>query len=130
VSIYAIAEHHAVHTCPANPQPHPIDIGRRIIHITPGRPCQTPVTIRLGARTVTVPCGRHEPYDRQCGACRTIATVTQVTTTDLGPAPLGLPPAPAGTRPDPCPTCGQPVAAILTRHILCHPAAPRTGVAA
>ena len=117
MSVYAIAEHHHVHTCPTNPQP--IHITRRILSVQPGRACQNPVTIRVGTTTATIPCGRHEPHARQCGACRTLITITAVTATDLGPAPLGLPPAPAGNRPDPCPTCGQPVAAILTRHILC-----------
>jgi hypothetical protein len=84
VSVYAIAVHHLVHTCPANPDPHPIDTTRRIIHTAPGQPCRQPVTIHVGNTTVAIPCGRHEPYDRQCGACRPLITTVQVTATDLG----------------------------------------------
>ena len=128
MSVYAVAEHHQVHTCPAESGPHSIHITRRILSVRPGRACRNPVTIRVGTTTATIPCGRHEPRARQCGACRTLITVTAVTATDLGPAPLGLAPAPAGMASDPCPTCGQPVAAILTRHILCP--APRARAAA
>jgi hypothetical protein len=125
VTVYAITEHHQLHTCPAEQERHSIDIQRRIVHTRPARACQHPVTIRVGDTVTTVPCGRHEPALRQCGACRTLVTITQVTASDLGPAPLGLPPAPTGLAKDPCPACGQPVAAILTRHILCH-TTPRT----
>jgi hypothetical protein len=131
MTIYAVAEHHTVHTCPADPEPHSVIVDRQILNLTPGRPCQNPVTIRLGGRAAVVPCGQHEPQDRQCGACRTIVTIVQVTTTDLGAQrATGQQPAPAG-RNHPCPICGQPVAAILPRHILCHPTAtPRLGRAA
>ena len=128
MSVYAIAEHHGVHTCPVEAGPHSVHVTRRIINARPGRACQNPVTIRVGQRTAVIPCGRHEPLARQCGACRTLVTITQVTATDLGPAPLGMPPAPTGLAPDPCPTCRRPVAAILTRHVLCPP--PRTRHAA
>jgi hypothetical protein len=120
-----------VHTCPANPDRHPFDTTRHVLHAAPGRACQQPVTIRVGGRTVALPCGRHNPPDRQCGACRPVITILQVTTTDLGhQAGTGQPPAPAGLSPDPCPVCGLPVAAILSRHILCHPVTPRIRVAA
>jgi hypothetical protein len=95
VSIYAVAEHHTVHTCPADPQPHAIYIHRRIINVTPGRACHQPVTIRLGTTTAVIPCWRHGPRERQCAACRTIITVVQVTITDLGhQAGTGQPAAP------------------------------------
>lgn len=81
MTIYAIAVHHFVHTCPANPEPHPTDTTRRIIHTAPGQPCRQPVTIRIGNIAATIPCGRHEPYDRQCGACRPIITTIQIANT-------------------------------------------------
>jgi hypothetical protein len=80
VTIYAVEVFHLIHTCPGNPEPHPVDTRRRIIHITPGGPCRNPIT--LGATVIA--CGRHEPYARQCAACRTIVTVQKVTTRDLG----------------------------------------------
>ena len=40
------------------------------IDVIPGGPCRTPVTIRCGDTTSTIPCYRHEPAARQCGACR------------------------------------------------------------
>ena len=90
MTIYAIEVEHLVHTCPGNPQPHPVDTRRRIVHVTPGRPCLTPVTIGDGDTATTIACGRHEPYDRQCANCRTIITIQKVTVRDLGyqgPAP-------------------------------------------
>jgi hypothetical protein len=84
MSIYAVAVHHLMHTCPANPTPHPIDTTRRVVNVVAGRPCQAPVTIRIGDTTAVIPCGRHEPDDRQCGACRSMVTTIAVTTTDLG----------------------------------------------
>jgi hypothetical protein len=127
VTVYAIAEHHLVHTCPANPQPHAVDIQRGIIHAAPGRPCQQPVTIRIGNTTAVIPCGRHETSARQCGACRPLITIVQVTMTDLGyQAGTGQQSAPTGLHPDPCPVCGLRVAAILPRHLLCRPTTART----
>ena len=82
MSIHAITEHHDIHTCPADPQPHPWRITRTLVHTTPGRPCLTPVTVRLGDAVVTVPCGRHEPTHRQCGNCRTVVTTLAITATD------------------------------------------------
>ncbi|GIH14698.1 hypothetical protein [Rugosimonospora africana] len=83
MTIYAVAVHHLMHTCPADPTPHPVSTTRTVVNVVPGRPCQTPVTIRCGHTTAVIPCGRHEPPDRQCGACRTAVTTTQITTTDL-----------------------------------------------
>jgi hypothetical protein len=99
MTIYAIEVFHLTHTCPANPEPHPVDTRRRIVHVTPSRPCLTPVTVRSGDAAATIPCGRHEPSDRQCGNCRPIIRVLKVTSRDLGyqgPAPtqLSLPDTP------------------------------------
>ena len=80
MSIYAISRHERWHTCPADPQPHLFESTQQVVHITPGRPCLTPVTIRCGDTVVTIPCGRHDPYYRQCGNCRDIVTVLSLTT--------------------------------------------------
>ena len=74
VSIYLVAVQHVLHTCPAEPGPHPVDTRCTVLHVTPGRPCAAPVTIRCGDATAVVPCGRHNPADQQCGNCRTIIT--------------------------------------------------------
>ncbi len=87
MSIYRVDEHRITHTCPADPTPHVIDIRRRIVHVTPGRPCLTPVTITSGAVTATVPCGRYLPARRQCGHCRTIITTGRITTEHRGHNP-------------------------------------------
>jgi hypothetical protein len=68
------------HTCPAQPEPHPYDIRRTLVHVIPGGPCRTPVTIRCGKATTQIPCHRHEPAERQCGACRVIVTEQSITT--------------------------------------------------
>jgi hypothetical protein len=81
VTIYAVEVFHLIHTCPGNPEPHPVDTRRRVIHITPGGNCRNPITFDNG---VTIPCGRREPYARQCAACRTIVTIQKVTSRDLG----------------------------------------------
>ena len=94
MSIYAVTQHQVLHTCPADPEPHPIATTQTVVHVTPGRTCLTPVTIRIGNTTRTVSCGRRLPYERQCGSCRTIVTVRSVTTTDLGyQGPAHLAPA-------------------------------------
>jgi hypothetical protein len=69
-----------MHTCPAQPGPHPYDIRRTVVHVIPGGPCRTPVTIRCGNTTTQVPCGRHEPTNRQCPACRIIVTERSIST--------------------------------------------------
>ncbi|GII24298.1 hypothetical protein [Planosporangium mesophilum] len=93
MTIYAIEVFHLVHTCPANPEPHPVDTRRRIVHVTPGRDCLTPKTFDNG---VTIRCGDYNAYDQQCANCRTIITITKVTTHDLGyQGPAHLAPVPA-----------------------------------
>jgi hypothetical protein len=79
MSIYAVEIVHLVHTCPGDPEPHPVSTWRRIIHTTPGRPCLTPITVHCGNQTAAIPCGRHEPTERQCANCRTIITIHKVT---------------------------------------------------
>jgi hypothetical protein len=127
MTVYAIHEHHTLHTCPADTEPHPVIVRREVVHISEGRPCLTPVTIHIGHTTATVPCGRHVPYDRQCGPCRTITNTRQITTEYIGhqdghQTGTGHTLVPTGLADDPCPVCGDPVAAFLGRHILCHPA--------
>jgi hypothetical protein len=90
VSIYTIEVHHLVHTCPGNPEPHPVPTWHRVLHVTPGGPCRMPVTVRCGDTTTVIPCRRHEPSERQCANCRTIIRILKVTSRDLGyqgPAP-------------------------------------------
>jgi hypothetical protein len=84
VSIYAVEEHRLIHTCPADPTPHIVDVRRRILHVTAGRPCTNPATIHIGYNTVTIPCRDRVSVERRCGNCRDIITVTTITITDLG----------------------------------------------
>lgn len=74
MSIYLVAIEHVMHECPAEQEPHPYDTRHTILAVTPGRACTTPVTIRIGNTTATIPCGTHEPSERQCGNCRNIIT--------------------------------------------------------
>ncbi|GAA2858393.1 hypothetical protein Acy02nite_22240 [Actinoplanes cyaneus] len=76
--------HQITHTCPADPQPHPVDTRRTIVATVDGGPCRNPITIRCGDKTATIDCGRHEPHDRQCPACRTIVIERQITSTFVG----------------------------------------------
>ncbi|MEH1011724.1 hypothetical protein V6U90_01150 [Micromonospora sp. CPCC 206060] len=83
MTIYLVDIEHVTHTCPAQPDPHPYDTRRTVIDVTPGGPCRTPVTIRCGNTTVQIPCHRHEPAERQCGACRTIVIERTITNRTL-----------------------------------------------
>ncbi len=82
--ICRVDEHRLVHTCPANDEPHPVDIRRTVVHVTDPQPCLAPVIIRSGDTVAVVDCGRHEPSDRQCGNCRVVVTTGTVTIEDLG----------------------------------------------
>jgi hypothetical protein len=83
VTIHVVDIEQVTHACPGEPDPHPYDIRRTVVHVIPGGPCRTPVTIRCGQVTTTIPCHRHEPADRQCGACRIIVTQHTITTRTL-----------------------------------------------
>jgi len=129
VSTYLVDVHVVTHTCPADPQPHPAHTSRTIVHVTPGGSCRTPVTLHHHDGTTTqLPCGRREPHDRQCPACRTVVIERRITVEhDPTPVLRGQPSAPSGYAPNPCPACGQPVAAVLActgRHLLCAPPRP------
>ena len=87
MSIYRIAVHQTTHTCPGEPTPHVTAIHRRVLTVIDGGPCRAPVTVRCGDTTVTIACGRHEPTDRQCPACRTIITEHTITTSHHQPTP-------------------------------------------
>ncbi len=76
--------HHRTHTCPANAEPHPYDTTRTVVGYVPGGLCRRPVTITVLDITATIPCGRHEPRDRQCPACRVTITEQHITTEHLG----------------------------------------------
>ncbi|MEU4714083.1 hypothetical protein AB0F73_10605 [Micromonospora purpureochromogenes] len=79
MTIHLVDIEQVIHTCPAYPEPHPFDIRRTLVDVIPGGPCRTPVTIRCGQVTATIPCRRHEPAKRQCGACRVIVTERTIT---------------------------------------------------
>ncbi|MEH1129144.1 hypothetical protein [Micromonospora sp. CPCC 206061] len=81
MTLYLVDIEQHTHTCPADADPHPVDIRRTIVHITDSGPCRAPVTIRLADTSTVIPCGRHEPAERQCGACRPIVTERTITTT-------------------------------------------------
>jgi len=81
MTIHVTTVHHTLHTCPAHPAPHVVDTRRTVLAIIDGGPCRTPVTIRCGNTVTKIPCGRHEPRQRQCGACRIIVTEHTVTST-------------------------------------------------
>jgi hypothetical protein len=125
VTIYANHAHYITHTCPADPQPHVIEVRRRILQVTAVRPCRNPVTIPSGDTITVVDCGRREPYERQCATCRSIVTVVKTTVIHLGwDEPANIPPAPEGYAEQPCIGCGQPLAAVLApvgHHIGCPP---------
>ena len=36
MSIYLVAVQHVLHTCPAEPRPHPVDTRCTVLHVTPG----------------------------------------------------------------------------------------------
>jgi hypothetical protein len=79
MTIHIVDIEHVLHTCPAEPEPHPYDTRRAVVHVIPGGPCRTPVTIRSGMHVVQIPCHRHEPAARQCGACRVIVSERTIT---------------------------------------------------
>jgi hypothetical protein len=62
------------HVCPANPDPHVVNSRQIVMAVTPGGACRNPITIRCGDTTAVIDCGRHEPDERQCAACRTQVT--------------------------------------------------------
>ncbi|MGV9213200.1 hypothetical protein ACTFTM_15195 [Micromonospora sp. RB23] len=80
MSIHLVDIEQVTHTCPAHPDAHPFDTRRTLIDVIPGGPCRTPVTIHCGDTTALIPCRRHEPAKRQCGACRVIVTERTITT--------------------------------------------------
>ncbi|MFG1832980.1 hypothetical protein [Micromonospora chersina] len=79
MTIYLVDVEQVIHTCPAHPDPHPYDTRRVLVDVIPGGPCRAPVTIRCGGQTVQIPCRRHVPAKRQCGACRVIVTERTIT---------------------------------------------------
>jgi hypothetical protein len=125
VTIYAVTISRLTHTCPADPQPHPYDTRRTIVHITPGGACRQPVTIRCGDSTTVIACGRHRPADQQCGACKTIVVEHAITAAFRGhhsAEALTAGAVPPGLAVEPCATCGRPLATTLARrgrHLLC-----------
>ena len=80
MTIYLVDIEQVVHTCPVHPDGHPYDVRRTVVDVIPGGPCRAPVTVRCGEQTIQLPCRRHEPAKRQCGACRGIVTERTITT--------------------------------------------------
>lgn len=76
--------HETRHTCPANHEPHWFMRQNTVVSVVDGGPCRTPVTIQVGTRSAYVSCGRHEPQQRQCVACKTLLIVRNLTHADLG----------------------------------------------
>ncbi|WP_439427774.1 hypothetical protein [Micromonospora sp. LA-10] len=83
MSIHTVDVVQLLHTCPAEPEPHPYDIRRTVVDVIDGGPCRNPVTTRCGTTVTQIRCGRHEPTKRQCSACRVI--VIERTITNLHP---------------------------------------------
>ena len=48
MSIHTVDVVQLLHTCPAEPEPHPYDIRRSVIDVIDGGPCRNPVIIRCG----------------------------------------------------------------------------------
>ncbi|MEV6601963.1 hypothetical protein AB0M36_34685 [Actinoplanes sp. NPDC051346] len=84
MTTYLVDVHHRTHTCPANPEPHPYDTRRTIVAVLPRQPCRSPITVRSGATTAVIDCGRHEPAARQCDACRNTIIKRRTTATYTG----------------------------------------------
>ena len=94
MTIYLVHIDQDTHTCPADPNPHPVHIRCQILAVVDGGPCRAPVTFRCGDTTATVACGRREPAQRQCPACRVIVTEQSITSHHHGYE------GPAHRRPD------------------------------
>jgi hypothetical protein len=121
---YLIDVTNLVTTTPGQTDPHVVETWRVIVATKPGGPCRRPVTLHMGQTTRTLPCGRVRLREQQCVGCRSTITVRHVDTVDLGPEARTSARAASGLLKDPCPTCGEPVAAVLAdtgRHILCKP---------
>jgi hypothetical protein len=124
MTVYLVDIAIRTHTCPGDGDPHPYDIGRQVVHVIPGGPCQTPLTISDGDTTTQIPCASRQPADRQCHACRTVITERTITVHHDGAHTVSATPAPQGDATEPCTGCGQRLAAVLAaggRHILCQP---------
>lgn len=122
--IVTVDERHYTHTCPADLQPHVIDVVRTVVGCTDPQPCLTPHTVADGiGGTSTVDCHLYELPQRRCGNCRQVVVTRSITVTDLGhDDPDCHPAASGGIAPDPCTMCGKPLAAILAdlgRHLGC-----------
>ena len=84
MTVITIDLYEAWHVCPANLEPHAVSRSRSIIDITPGGPCRTPVTVRVGDVVREIDCRRHEPTERQCVACKPLFIIPKTVHTDLG----------------------------------------------
>lgn len=113
MSDYLIDVTEYVHTCPGDPQPHPVVTSRTVVEQVPGGPCHQPRTVRSGTATVTVDCARLVPAEYQCAACRNTVTVRTITRIDLGAETVTPGPPSSGVAALPCTVCGEPLADVL-----------------
>ncbi|HEY0699067.1 MAG TPA: hypothetical protein VGD43_14805 [Micromonospora sp.] len=81
MTIHIVDIEQVLHTCPAEPEPHPYTERRTIVAVIPGGPCRNPVTVRSGQTSRVIACHRREPTERQCPACRVIVTERTITRT-------------------------------------------------
>ena len=84
MTIYRVLVDQGVYTYPDGGDPHPVDIRRTIIDTVPGGACRTPITVRIGERSVQVACGRRLPPRAHCPACHTIVVQVRITSRYLG----------------------------------------------
>jgi hypothetical protein len=123
MSVYVVDVQHQMHTCPGNPKPHAWDTRRTVVEVIETGPCLAPVRQPVTDRLVD--CKTVRRLHEQCDNCRTIVQVRNVTYTTHTTVRAGTSPARLDLPRRPCPTCRQPMAGQLTRHILCAPASAR-----
>jgi len=55
-----------------------------VVGTVAGGPCRNPATITVLDITTTIPCGQHQPRDRQCPPCQVTVTERHITTEFMG----------------------------------------------
>ena len=123
MSVYVVDVHHQMHTCPGNRKPHPWDTRRTVVEVIETGPCLAPVTVPGSAAQVD--CKTVRRHHEQCDNCRITVQVRNITYTTHTTVRAASAPTRVELPRRPCPTCGQPMAGQLTRHILCAPVTAR-----